>query len=197
MVGRTGLVQISSMTAVLHAPRADRMEASATAGDPPWQTHLMYVCQHKTTQPRLKRYERGGIRALLQCLECGQKASNFIATAGVTEAWDTDLEQRVMLDYESAKQKWDQARKVAWESAEKLANRSWWEAYDSYLRTAVWAVKRELVLERCGGVCEACGQRRAVHVHHKKYPDVFGLEPLFDLAAVCVPCHKIIHPHME
>jgi predicted HNH restriction endonuclease len=26
---------------------------------------------------------------------------------------------------------------------------------------------------------------------------VFGHEPLWDLRAVCVPCHKIIHPHMD
>jgi predicted HNH restriction endonuclease len=30
-----------------------------------------------------------------------------------------------------------------------------------------------------------------------KYPEVFGLEPLWDLRAVCIPCHKIIHPHMR
>ena len=63
--------------------------------------------------------------------------------------------------------------------------------------TGVPADERELVFERCGGVCESCRQRSADQVHHLKYPDVFGLEPLWDLAAVCIPCHKIIHPHME
>lgn len=194
---RTGLVHISSMMAVCNAPRADRAAAQASIGAPPWQSHILHTCQHNETRPRLKRYERGGIRAVLQCLECGQKASNFIPVAGVVEEWDSQLEERVRADYQSARVEWENRRLNAVAAADGHASREWWAAYDRYLRSAVWALKREHVLERCGGVCEACGERRAEHIHHKKYPDVFGHEPLWDLAAVCVPCHRIIHPHME
>lgn len=197
MVSRTGLVRISSMTAVSRAPRLDRAATADSVGRPPWQTHLKYVCQHEVTSPRLKAYDRGGVRALRQCLQCGQKVGNFVPVAGVTEQWDEELELRISNDYENARATWDQARRMALESAGHIASREWWEAYTAYLRTAVWALKRELVMERSGGVCESCGQRRAEHVHHRKYPEVFGLEPLWDLAAVCVPCHKIFHPHME
>lgn len=194
---RTGLIHISSMTAVCEAPRADRLQASTVAGDPPWKTHLLSVCKHEQSEPRLRTYERGGVRALMQCLNCGQKSSNFISVTGVNKHWDVELENRVKQDYEAAKAQWDRGRIEAYEDAKETASRQWWSAYDEYRGTSVWAVKRELVFERCNGVCESCGQRRAEHVHHKKYPDVFGLEPLFDLVGVCVPCHKLIHPHME
>jgi hypothetical protein len=197
MVGRTGLVRICSMTPVCNAPRTDRASVLSSLGDPPWQTHLVCVCDHKAKKPRLKAYPKGGVRALFQCLDCGQKASNFIQVAGVTEHWDTELEERMRADYERARNQWEQKRISAYDSAAGSSSREWWAAYDRYLNTAVWAVKRELVFERCGGVCESCRQRSADQVHHLKYPDVFGLEPLWDLAAVCIPCHKIIHPHME
>jgi hypothetical protein len=194
---RAGLVRVSSMTAVCEAPRADRESVHLSLGEPPWKTHLLYTCEHLATKPRLKVYERGGTRAMRQCLECGRKVGNFIAVAGVSEPWDDELEQAVLQEYERAKEGWENNRKSAWESATDDVNSRWWQEYERYLRTSVWAVKRELVMKRCQGVCEACGQRRAEHVHHLKYPEVFGLEPLWDLRAVCVPCHKLIHPHME
>lgn len=194
---RTGLTHISSMTAVCPVPRTDMQAVEASIGDPPWQSHFMRVCQHSATKPRLKRYERGGTRALHQCLDCGQKASNFIPVAGIAEEWDEELEQRVRADYESAMAEW-RHRKLDESAYEKeRASREWWESYDRYRKSAVWAVKRELVFKRCGGICEACGQRRAEHVHHEKYPDIWGHEMLWDLRGVCVPCHKIIHPHMD
>jgi hypothetical protein len=197
MLNRAGFVHISSMTAVRAAPRPETADVVSFLGDPPWKTHLLVVCSHQSTSPRLKRYEKGGVRALMQCLKCGQKASNFMTVAGVTEQWDSDLEERVRSDYDSARERWEKKRLTAFQSVRERTKSDWWQAYDLYLKSAVWAVKRELVFERCGGVCEACGQRRAEHVHHKKYPEVFGLEPLFDLAGVCIACHKIIHPHME
>jgi len=194
---RAGLVHISSMTAVCQVPRTDMAAVQVSVGEPPWHTHFMRVCPHLTTKPRLKRYERGGTRALHQCLECGQKASNFIPVAGVSEQWDEQLEQRVRADYEATVEEWRNRKLDAVATAQDNAGREWWESYERYRKTAVWAVKRELVFKRCVGICEACGQRRAEHVHHEKYPDVWGHEKLWDLRGVCVPCHEIIHPHMR
>lgn len=194
---RAGLIHVSSMTPVCSAPRADRDSIYMSIGDPPWKTHLLYTCQHNSTKARLKVYERGGTRAMKQCLDCGSKVGNFIPVSGVTEHWDDELEQAVQRDYEKSKEGWENNRKLVFETATDDANSRWWDEYDRYRKTSVWAVKRELVIERAEGVCEACGQRRAEHVHHVKYPQVFGLEPLWDLRAVCVPCHKLIHPHME
>lgn len=188
---------IQSMTPVVAAPRASVEHTLAVIGKPPSETHKIRTCKHPNTRPRLKSYERCGVRAALQCLECGQKASNFIPARGVWEQWDSRLEAQFLDDYKAACEKWKATSRDAFSSARSIASEEWWDAYGRYLKSAVWAAKRRLVMERCGGVCEACGQRPAAHVHHRNYPDTFGLEPLYDLVGVCVPCHKIIHPHMQ
>lgn len=79
----------------------------------------------------------------------------------------------------------------------------WWNAYNLYLQSADWKDKRSLVLERAKGVCEGCGEERAVQVHHLWYPpkgcrpgseEWIRLEKLFQMVAVCKQCHQDLHP---
>jgi hypothetical protein len=188
---RTGLVHVSSMMAVA-TPRKPLQPDHTGA---PWNTHWTVTCDHQLV-PRLKKYA-SGVRAKKQCVKCGQGVGQNVSMAGVVELWDEDLELRVRSEYDAACAEYRQANDdfYRWQRGEK--SREWWSLYEQYMRSAVWQTKRELVLERCGGVCESCGQADAQHVHHLKYPDTFGLEPLWDLRGVCVPCHKIIHPHMR
>jgi 5-methylcytosine-specific restriction endonuclease McrA len=65
--------------------------------------------------------------------------------------------------------------------------------YYQYIQGSVWRRKRALVLRRCHGVCESCGEAPATQVHHTVYPENFGDEPLWDLRGVCRPCHELIH----
>jgi hypothetical protein len=83
------------------------------------------------------------------------------------------------------------------------SSHAWQEAYDRYLQSPAWLEKRRQVLARTRGICEGCGARRAVEVHHRFYPrcDCLPGEPawiraekLFDLAAVCLACHQDLHP---
>ena len=57
-----------------------------------------------------------------------------------------------------------------------------------------WEVQRRLVLDRAKGQCERCRQRKGEHVHHLKYSDVIGHEPLDWLQLVCLRCHGEYHP---
>ena len=188
---RAGMVHISSMTAFAEAPKysADNFT------DAPWKTHWSRSCEHDLV-PRLKRYPTG-TRAKMQCRTCGQGVGGNIPMRNVFEMWDDELEQRVSQEYEAACNTYRTSMHKLAEQQRGGNSRKWWELYDQYLQSSVWHLKRILVMERCGGICEACGQADAEHVHHLKYPDVFGREPLWDLRAVCIPCHKIIHPHME
>lgn len=188
---RVGLVNISSMFAFGTAPKAQPLDHAAA----PWNTHWSQSCVHDLV-PRLKQYP-SGMRAKMQCRKCGQGVGPNVAMRGVTEVWDEELEVRVSREYQSL---CDEYRQRAANSSCELRgerSREWWEMYGRYLESPVWHTKRLLVLERCGGICECCGQADAQQVHHLKYPEVFGLEPLWDLRAVCIPCHKIIHPHMR
>lgn len=64
--------------------------------------------------------------------------------------------------------------------------------YQEYLRSPRWRDKRAAVMRRAKGRCEYCRDRRARHVHHVTYARIFR-EPLRDLAALCVRCHKKAH----
>lgn len=188
---RTGLIHISSMVAFSTPQKAappDHTEA-------PWNTHWSRTCEHDLV-PRLKQYP-SGLRAKKQCRKCGQGVGCNVPMAGVSEAWDEALEQQVKAEYELARKAYSDKLDLRFQQVRGEQSREWWSEYNRYLQSAVWQAKRELVMDRAGGVCECCLLAQAEHVHHLKYPSTFGMEPAWDLRAVCVSCHKTFHPHME
>lgn len=64
--------------------------------------------------------------------------------------------------------------------------------YQDYLRSPQWAAIRRAVWQRCGGVCEHCGQEPMQQVHHKTYARLFK-EHLTDLEGLCEMCHEFRH----
>lgn len=73
-----------------------------------------------------------------------------------------------------------------------LPRDQWEREHAEYLQSPEWQERRVKVLDRSGGVCEACGVAKATTVHHVTYRR-WKNEPLFDLRAVCTPCHELIH----
>ena len=63
-------------------------------------------------------------------------------------------------------------------------------AYENYLKSPAWKVKRDAVIQRDGGQC-VCGAQ-ATEVHHKTYHNI-GKEPLSELVALCEECHERMH----
>ena len=190
-VQRTGFVHISSMMAFATPEKPDRPDYRSA----PWAIHWSRTCVHSLV-PRLKTYP-SGVRAKMQCRKCGQGVGSLIPVNGVTEEWDECLESLVQEQYEAACKEWREKTFDARSLPLGERPESWWHMYNRYLKSAVWQVKRDLVMQRCGGVWESCGQAAAEQIHHLEYPETFGREPLWTLRAVCVPCHKIIHPHMD
>ena len=66
-----------------------------------------------------------------------------------------------------------------------------WEWYSVYLSSLIWQRRRQAVMRRARGICEACQVASATEVHHLTYAHV-GREPLFELVAVCTKCHEQI-----
>jgi len=58
-----------------------------------------------------------------------------------------------------------------------------------YLASREWALLREKVRARCGGVCERCNKRPFEQTHHRTN-ERYGHERLDDLQGVCEPCHE-------
>lgn len=66
------------------------------------------------------------------------------------------------------------------------------ERYQRYLCSREWAVLKEAVRRRCGGVCERCNHFPMDHTHHLTYARKYN-ERLEDLAGWCVGCHEFTH----
>jgi hypothetical protein len=119
-------------------------------------------------------------------LRCGYQVGNSIKPAkalweGVPAPWD-----------EMRARNWDQSISAYWQRLQDEQNDAWWARYENHLASDYWRDIRQRVMERCAGMCEGCGKRPALDVHHLTYARL-GHEMLFDLAAVCVPCHESIH----
>lgn len=66
------------------------------------------------------------------------------------------------------------------------------ERHQEYLQSNAWADRRALVMDRAGGLCEGCRSAKATQVHHLSYAHQ-GNEFLWELVAVCRPCHERFH----
>lgn len=66
------------------------------------------------------------------------------------------------------------------------------EKYQAYLASREWALMRNKVIARSGGICERCKVNRMDHVHHMTYIRKYNEKPE-DLRALCKPCHDFTH----
>lgn len=73
------------------------------------------------------------------------------------------------------------------EKAERRAD------YKRYLKSRIWAAIRGAAIHRAGGKCEHCRGTEQLHVHHAKYPQVFGTETPEMLRVLCDACHAEEH----
>lgn len=153
----------------------------------PWE------CAHESTEVRGKR-TTVGIQYRKQCLTCGRSASNAISHALVTTFvdWDEDLERR----WEDQASQFHRVRREARE-AELNQTAEAQESYRlEYMRSPEWWAKRTAVMERELGVCQGCRTAKANQVHHLTYRHL-GRELLFELVALCRPCHEAAHDLVE
>ena len=63
--------------------------------------------------------------------------------------------------------------------------------YGAYLASREWALKKEALLTRSGGICERCYNAPYQETHHKTYAHI-GHESLDELLAVCSGCHQFL-----
>lgn len=72
-----------------------------------------------------------------------------------------------------------------------------YDKYLAYLNSQKWAELRNKTLERDGYHCSICGNPNNLEVHHLKYPDTLGTEPLSDLMTLCRDCHKRLEEYKK
>jgi len=62
--------------------------------------------------------------------------------------------------------------------------------YIGYIASSAWRVRRQRAIERAGGKCQVCGDRRFLQVHHNDYGRL-GHEADEDLTVLCWYCHAV------
>ena len=72
-----------------------------------------------------------------------------------------------------------------------------YDKYLEYLNSQTWAQIRNKALERDKYECSICHSPHNLEVHHLKYPDVLGTEPLSDLMTLCRDCHKKLEDYKK
>lgn len=141
------------------------------------------------TALRVQTLSNGAKHLRFQCQKCGAAVGTMVRQVDAH------------LFHQGPVPPWNERLVHATEAAEQAQreeeSKKWWLWYNGYLQSPEWRARRELVLRRAGGTCEGCGLQPAQHVHHRTYDDV-GQELLFQLVALCVPCHERVHkpnPH--
>lgn len=145
-----------------------------------------YTCRH-TTLAMVRRVQKNGVLVCgKQCQVCGrfeQVPKGRIDIAALAE-----FSPDIWLTYQAASRALSDKDREVRRSEE---NRAWWGKYNAYLRTPEWRERRRKVFARAGGICECCLERAADQVHHTTYQHV-GNEPLWELRAICEPCHEAL-----
>jgi hypothetical protein len=85
---------------------------------------------------------------------------------------------------------WTIRRLVTWifsPSIPRYAN------YEDYLRSDRWQELRREALLRDGYRCRICDATGSLNIHHRYYPNRWGLETVDDLTTLCEDCHSAVH----
>ena len=155
------------------------------------QVAQMRDCGHPRKAPHVAIQCDGKPFYRMQCPDCGKKLSNQLPHSSVPNRdkwpqWNEELFRQHSLGSGSAYEQ-NRAAAIAARKAE------WRAVYNQYLASDDWKSVRERVLKRACGVCEGCLEAQAKEVHHQTYAHV-GDEFLFELVAICGPCHNRMHP---
>jgi hypothetical protein len=129
-----------------------------------------------------------------QCPDCGCLFGSS-APMHMANKDTPDVDMVSLGMYLQGKDDFYQYRRVKLREEAEHRRREWLEnSHSPYLQTDAWRDKRAKVMRRANWICEGCGVNKASQVHHLTY-DHHGNEFLFELVAICTPCHERIHDH--
>lgn len=151
-------------------------------------------CAHDEVQTRRWTQKDGSAAIVGQCQRCGQRRGAAVRVENRAAIQPADL--TLIADFAAATK--ERLRDVAIRHIEVADKKDseFWVKYNAYLITPAWQRRRQLVLKRCGGICEGCGEAPASQVHHTTYEHVCE-EFLFELQGLCFDCHERFHEHTD
>jgi hypothetical protein len=168
------------------------------------QAQQRFACEHRSYRLAFKVAKGGARHYRLQCLHCGESirmlAKGDLTAGEIASAQPfDDARLKDFRDRRSAywRSLVNRERLDLAEQRDREA-RKWRRRYNRHVSpdNPKWQSLRRRVFNRSGGICEGCGIRRAVQVHHLTYEHL-GDEFLWELRAVCLQCHERIHADHE
>jgi len=156
-----------------------------------WSTRLAECCRNPDLIIAMEGDGFPGSKLYYQCRNCGggskSKPLKWKTYSGqINGLFDQDR-------FDQWKQNRNEENQLIFEgNRESNFLISDWGKYQTYLLSREWKAKRLLVLERDKNLCQCCKLAPAEQVHHLTYERLYN-EPLDDLLAVCIPCHRHIH----
>lgn len=162
--------------------------------------NLSADCIHSKIEIRRFLQSNGIWIAVQQCPYCGRKLGS-VKKSSVQDFESLPVFDQKLLDEKTKEreQQWDarrQARLQEYEEQRQQEYAQWQQKWREHLESDYWKKIRQKVFRRANFICEGCGVNRATQVHHLTY-DRLGCEMMFDLVAICKPCHKVIHPQHQ
>lgn len=160
-----------------------------------------FTCTHECS--RLTKFVKsnGAVCIREQCSQCGENVKEIPKKGHDVDQlpdWDKELRERWFNAQSERRAELSEQKQAAIAEEMKEKDEQWWRQYNEYLRTQHWHDIRKKVLDRDGGVCQACLRNKATTAHHLSYNlyNLLGRSAAFELVAICHTCHKTIHPRM-
>lgn len=154
-------------------------------------------CSHPHLETRRFTNRNNSIAYCMQCQTCGERIGNAIGKNSIPDiAQVPDMDPEISARWRKARAERIhvvEQKHLRIQCAQKL---EWWKRYNEYLESPAWKIRRDLVMQRAGGICEGCRMASAEQVHHLTYEHVTN-EFLWELVAICKPCHSRIHEDEE
>lgn len=132
--------------------------------------------------------KNGSLATVQQCVTCGVQVGSPIKRTSehdMLPAFDSAIQSAYL---KRRNQQWREINR----ELDAKAREEWKREYHDYLRTPDWAAIRDFVLQRENHLCQGCRRERATQAHHTTYQNV-GQEFIFELVALCRPCHERYH----
>lgn len=149
-----------------------------------------FGCSCSEKEIRYRTYTNGQRAFYRQCMACGEWEGPIkkAEISAVDQKMALPADEKLREERQAARWQYDRQLR---EEARQREHQEWLSDHNEYMKSEKWLKKREKVLQRDGGICQACLHRKATQVHHLSYAH-WKNEPLFELTSVCDVCHQFI-----
>lgn len=147
-------------------------------------------CKHEESS--VVKYALNGWRVQRSCSKCYKLHGSYLKQADYKLSDLREINKEKHDNYhETQGEKYSERIKSLSQMHRDWNKKEWLDEHNSYLKSALWREKRELVFQRDNYLCQSCLTARATEVHHLSYAH-WRNEPLFELVSICNDCHKVI-----